>query len=103
MSRHWLCYHRDGRPFAIVIIEAATLAEAPRAASFANLGRGAVYREGHTLDGVRAALVPAAAIGRMLTLAEAEALLDDLDRAERRKPPAESVRRRDRAGIDDAG
>jgi hypothetical protein len=55
-------------------------------------GVGAHFVEGHLIDPELAERIPADAIGRLMTAADARKLIDRVDQI-RKKPPAPSVRR----------
>jgi hypothetical protein len=93
----WLCYQRNGQPFAVVIVEGASLIAARMHASLSELGRGGVFSGGHALDAQCSALLTPNDINRTLSLQEAEALIDRFERGAEKKPPAPSVKRGARA------
>jgi hypothetical protein len=70
----WLAYYRGEEIGGVVVIESDSLISA-RMNTLASLYDGFTFAGGHALNAERAALVPQHAIGRMLTLAEAERLL----------------------------
>jgi hypothetical protein len=92
----WLAYQRNGRPFCVVIIEAASLYNARIKASFNNLGRGGFFTGGHPLDAQSVAVLTEADVDRTLSPAEAEHLIARFERGrtEGKKPAASSIRRR---------
>jgi len=73
-SLWWLTYARGGKPSGVVIIEGRSIVNARTRAALEAVEAGAEFAEGHELE--RAAMVPAKAVGRMLTLTEAKELLD---------------------------
>jgi hypothetical protein len=91
---YWLCFERNGRTVAVVIIESDTLIGARMRASIAGLGAGGAFTAGHPLDGMCIAALAPEDVGRNLSPKEAEGLLKLFERARRKKPPAASVRRR---------
>lgn len=101
MSVYWLCYERSGRSFCVAIVEASSLSVARLRASIEGLGRGGAFSEGHALDARCVASLRSDDIGRMLSPAEAGALLARFEDGPRR-PPAPSLRRRTRVRADEA-
>jgi hypothetical protein len=96
----WLCYQRSGRLLCVVIVEASSLSAARLHASIEGLGRGGVFSEGHALDARCVGLLRPDDVGRMLSPAEADALLARFEPGAAttgKRPPAGSVRRRARA------
>ena len=79
-----LRYKRDGQ-FRVVILDGISVAHARMAASFLEPGR---FIEGRRID-PSAIRLPQQAVGRVLTPADLALLA-----ADRKKPPAPSVRRR---------
>ena len=76
----WLTYRRDGKLSGVVIIEAHALIDARMQASLKGLEDGVAFAEGHQLDDAASkAMVPAKAIGRMLSIAEAKTVLKQID------------------------
>jgi hypothetical protein len=83
MSLWWLRYNRGRRLLGIAIIEAASLISARMKAEVDGISPvGAEFAEGHQLDERTAKQIPTDQVGRMLTAAQASAILD---RVERRK------------------
>jgi hypothetical protein len=91
----WLCYQRNGQPFAVVIVEGFSLVAARMRASLSELGRGGVFSGGHALDEHCCALLTQKDINRTLSPQEAESLINRFERGQK-KPPAPSVTRRAR-------
>jgi hypothetical protein len=90
----WLCFVRNGRFLGVAIVEASSLPAARMRATFDGLGRGGEFSEGHRLGARCTALLTPEDIGRMLSPAEAAALVERFDYKSERKPPAPSRRRR---------
>jgi len=87
----WLVYQRNVALLGVAIVEAHSPVAARMRAGIAELGRGGTFSEGRSLDAHCRALVTPEDIGRMLSPAEAGALLA---RFERKRPPAPSIHRR---------
>jgi hypothetical protein len=83
-----LRYRRDGQ-VCVVILEGISVAHARMAAAWLEPG---TFLDGRRVNRTSAARVPSWAVGRVLTAGELAALV-----ADKKKPPAPSVRRR-RAG-----
>jgi hypothetical protein len=76
----WLTYRRDGKLAGVVIVEGRALIDARMQASLKGLEDGVAFAEGHQLDDAASkAMVPAKAIGRMLSIAEAKTVLKQID------------------------
>jgi hypothetical protein len=93
----WLCYEREGRTVAVVIVEASSLVHAQMHAAIASLGGGGRFTVGHRLDTHCVAQLAPEDFRRNLSPTEADALLERFTRrrpSEKRKPPAPSIRRR---------
>jgi hypothetical protein len=76
----WLTYRRDGELSGVVIVEGQALIDARMQASLRGLEEGVAFVEGHSLhDAASKAMVPAKAIGRMLSIAEAKTVLKQID------------------------
>jgi hypothetical protein len=73
----WLTYRRDGELAGVVIVEGQALIDARMQASLKGLEDGVAFAEGHQL--ASKAMVPAKAIGRMLSIAEAKTVLTQID------------------------
>jgi hypothetical protein len=73
----WLAYYRGEKIGGVVVIESDSLISAWMNTLASRLYDGFTFAGGHALNAERAALVPQHAIGRMLTLAEAERLVDE--------------------------
>jgi hypothetical protein len=83
MALFWLCYRESGQ-LSVVIIEAPSLIHARMRAALDGTDAGATFAEGHQLDADHAARVPRNRRGTMLSRDEAAALLDRIDRGDRR-------------------
>lgn len=92
----WLCFVSNGRLLGASIVEASSLPAARMRATFDGLGRRGEFSEGYRLDARCTALLMPEDIGRMLSPAEAAALVERFDYRSERKPPAPSLRRRAR-------
>jgi hypothetical protein len=80
-----LRYKRDGEWRLVVIADAYSVAHARMVAAGLGAGR---FVDGRQINRASVALLPPDAVGRVLTLAELTALVED-----EKKPPARSVRR----------
>lgn len=89
MSLFWLAYRQEGAT-CVLILEAASLISARLKASL-QFDIDAHFERGIELPQTQK--VPATAIGRMLTQAQAEALLKTLERQIPKKAAAASVKR----------
>jgi hypothetical protein len=77
MSLWWLRYNRGRRLLGIAIIEAPSLISARMKAEVDGISPvGGEFAEGHALDDRTAKQIPADQVGRMLTPAQASAILD---------------------------
>jgi hypothetical protein len=85
ISLWWLRYNRGRRLLGIAIIEASSLISARMKADADGISPvGAEFAEGHELDDRTAKQIPADQVGRMLTPAQASAILDHVERPKRR-------------------
>lgn len=80
MSRFWLNYRRRkrGRLLGAVILDSPSLVQARMSAAALRIDRGMPFADGRALGKAAVELVPAAALGRMLTPQEARALQESL-------------------------
>jgi hypothetical protein len=83
MALFWLCYRESGQ-ISVAIMEAPSLIHARMRAALDGTDTGATFSEGHRLDADHAARAPRSRIGTMLSHDEAAALLDRIERGERR-------------------
>jgi hypothetical protein len=84
-SLFWLNYHRDRKPFGVVIIEARELLEARMLAVASGLDAGADFSEGYALGVQCAAMVSASSMARMLSPDEANGLMTWIESEAARK------------------
>jgi hypothetical protein len=75
VSRFWITYKSRNRPSGVIIVESSSLIAARMGAAIDGLDVGAEFSEGHKLDRATAALVPATAMGRMLSPDQAAELI----------------------------
>jgi hypothetical protein len=80
VSRFWLNYRRRkrGRLLGAVILDSPSLVQAHMSAAALRIDRGMPFADGRALGKAALELVPAAALGRMLTPQEARALQESL-------------------------
>ena len=96
---YWLTYRRAGKMIGVVIIDSTSLKHARNRVTLDGLDGldgDAEFGEGRWLDAKRAGLVPAEAIGRMLSIAKAVQLLRRFD-GRRHYYEASATMRRDTA------
>jgi hypothetical protein len=95
VSRFWLTYCKPtGRQlFGVIILESSHLMSARMRAAVEGIDQGTDFAEGHELDPETAALVPASAIGRMLSQDEGAALIRRLERRIPKRAAAASAKR----------
>ena len=74
----WLTYWKFTKT-QVVILKTSSLIQAREIVSMSGLDDGMTFQEGHELDAVRAKLVPAEYIAKMLGRRETEALLRKMD------------------------
>jgi hypothetical protein len=91
MALFWLCY-RDSGQVSVAIIEAPLLIHARMRAALDGTDAGTTFAEGHELDADHVARVPRNRLGTVLSRDEAAALLDRIERGERRPNGARSGR-----------
>jgi hypothetical protein len=94
VSRFWLTYCKpSGRQlFGVVILDSPDIIQARLHAVVKGINQGADFAEGHDLDEVTAALLPATAIGRMLSQDEAGKLIRRIERSLFKMPPRKRLR-----------
>ena len=98
VSRFWLTYQKSGRLFGVVILDSSSLIDARRLAASDRIDLGEQFANGSELAADLAALMPATAIGRMLTPEETYELIERFDRSIPKRPPAPSIKRRAASG-----
>jgi hypothetical protein len=75
----WLAYYSGDEIGGVVVIESDSLIAARMNTLSSRVDDGFTFAGGHALDAEQTALVPQHAIGRMLTLVEAERLLSSFE------------------------
>jgi hypothetical protein len=81
VPRFWLTYCDPARRLlGVVILDSQSLLEARLQALIGGTDRNVQLCEGHELDDKSAVLVPADAIGRMLSLKEASKIIQRIER-----------------------
>jgi hypothetical protein len=75
----WLAYYSGDEIGGVVVIESDSLIAARMNTLSSRVDDGFTFAGGHALDAEQTALVPRHAIGRMLTLVEAERLLSSFE------------------------
>lgn len=94
MSLFWLAYRQSDGVSCVMIVEAEFLVAARLKAALASPGIDEHFASGLELP--RGQAIPAAAIGRLLTQAEAHKVVKGLERAIPKKRAAPSIRRQPR-------
>ena len=94
MAGFWLTYKTRKRLVGVVIVDSSSLIHARMTAAMTGIDQGAEFAEGHEIDGMALALMPAPALGRMLDPVEAGELIRAIERRMRKRPAAPSVKRR---------
>jgi len=106
MPLHWIFYRGKDNPDGVVIIDGADLVDARINAI--GFERGAVFAEGHMLNPELAGVVEPQEIGRLLSLSEANAIINRFegttaDATESDGAPVASPMDRQWTGTPDAG
>jgi hypothetical protein len=83
MLMFWLTCHRNNRPVGVVIVEAASVIHARMRASLEGLANGLAFEKSLMIPVDIADHVPSECVGRMLSVKEANDLLDRIEHERR--------------------